>query len=160
MAETVVAVFREHRSAEQAVRDMKEQGIGDDEISLIAKDEGARRGGGEEPSYEDQNLADGTTTGGALGGLAGLLAGAGALLIPGIGPIIAAGPLAGALTGVVTGGVAGGLIDYGIPEERGQHYEDRVREGKILVTVRSRGEDAESAVEILKENGAEEVETH
>jgi hypothetical protein len=159
MEGTVVAVFREQRSAEQAVRDMREQGFGDDEISIIAKDE-RRRGGGGEMSYENQNLADGTTTGGALGGLAGLLAGAGALLIPGIGPIIAAGPLAGALTGVVTGGVAGGLIDYGIPEERGQHYEDRVREGKVLVTVRSEEEETQSAMDILKENGAEEVEIH
>lgn len=161
MAETVVALFRDHSSAERAVRDMKERGFGDEEISLVAKDEeGGRRGGEGEMSYEDQNLADGTTTGGALGGLAGLLAGAGALLIPGIGPIIAAGPLAGALTGVVTGGVAGGLIDYGIPEERGQHYEEQVKEGKILVTVRSRGEELERAAQILKENGAEEVETH
>ena len=159
MEGTVVAVFREQRSAEQAVRDMKGQGFGDDEISIIARDE-RRRGGRGEMNYEDQNLADGTTTGGALGGLAGLLAGAGALLIPGIGPIIAAGPLAGALTGVVTGGVAGGLIDYGIPEERGRHYEDRVREGKILVTVRSEEEEAQSAMDILKENGAEEVEVH
>ncbi len=160
MEETVVAIFREHRAAESAVRSMKERGFGDNEISLIARDEEGHGQGGEDISYEDQNLADGTTTGGALGGLAGLLAGAGALLIPGIGPIIAAGPLAGALTGVVTGGVAGGLIDYGIPEERGQHYESRVREGNILVAVRTDGKKTEDAAEILKENGAEEVETH
>lgn len=160
MEKTVVAIFRDHRAAESAVRDMKEKGISGNDISIIARDEERRDGGGEETSYEDQNLADGTTTGGALGGLAGLLAGAGALLIPGIGPIIAAGPLAGALTGLATGGVAGGLIDYGIPEERGQHYEEKVREGRILVTARTDERNAESAMEIFKENGAEEVEVH
>jgi uncharacterized membrane protein len=159
MEKTVVAIFRDHRAAESSVRDMKEKGISDKDISLIARDEERRDSGGE-MSYEDQNLADGTTTGGALGGLAGLLAGAGALLIPGIGPIIAAGPLAGGLTGVVTGGVAGGLIDYGIPEERGQHYEDKVREGRILVSARTDERNADSAMEVFKENGAEEVEIH
>ena len=63
-------------------------------------------------SFGDQNLAEGTYTGGALGGIAGLLAGVGALLIPGIGPIVAAGPIAATLTGVVGGGLAGGLIDW------------------------------------------------
>lgn len=159
MEATVMAVFRDHSSAERAVREMKERGFGQEEISLIAKDEESR-GGGEDMSYEDQNLADGTTAGGALGGLAGLLAGAGALLIPGIGPIIAAGPLAGALTGVVTGGVAGGLIDYGIPEERGRHYEERVRQGRILVMVEAREGQSREAEEILQECGAEEVESH
>ncbi len=72
---------------------------------------GEQQGEGQEGevSYDDQNLSDGTLTGGALGGLAGLALGAGALVIPGLGPIIAAGPLAGILTGALTGGVAGGF---------------------------------------------------
>ncbi len=160
MSETVVALFKDSDRAKEAIRDMREKGFGDNEISLIAKDERGGQDGDKDISYEDQNLADGTATGGALGGLTGLLAGAGALLIPGIGPIIAAGPLAGALTGVVTGGVAGGLIDYGIPEEKGQHYEERVKEGDTLITLQASEEKADKAAKILKEYGAEEVSVH
>ncbi|WP_350345009.1 hypothetical protein PRVXT_001458 [Proteinivorax tanatarense] len=111
-----------------------------------------------ELSFEDQNLTDGTLTGGALGGLAGLAVGAGALIIPGLGPIIAAGPMAGILTGALTGGVAGGLVDYGIPEERSKHYESKVQQGHILVILES--DDTEDAASIMREKGAQDVETH
>lgn len=160
MEGTVIGIFESEDIAEKAVRNMKEKGFGDNEISIVAKDHKGEVGEDGDISYEDQNLADGTAAGGALGGLTGLLAGAGALLIPGVGPIIAAGPLAGALTGVVTGGVAGGLIDYGIPEERGEHYEQKVKEGNILVTLRTEEEKAEEASSILKKYGAEDVEIH
>ncbi|HHX77028.1 MAG TPA: GDYXXLXY domain-containing protein [Firmicutes bacterium] len=157
MSNTVAAIFHDKDDAEIAVRSLKEKGFGDRDISLIAKneEEGGREG---DMSFEEQNLSDGTAAGGALGGLAGLLAGAGALLIPGVGPIIAAGPLAAALTGVVTGGVVGGLIDYGIPEEKGRYYEERIRQGDILVTLKT--DKSKEAVRILEENGAEKVEIH
>ncbi len=154
MSKVVIGVFDEQDTAESAIRELKAQGF-DREISLVARDSeeaGAGMGG--------QDLTAGTVTGGALGGLAGLLAGAGALLIPGIGPIIAAGPLAAGLTGVVTGGVAGGLIDYGIPEGRGEYYEEQVRQGSILVTLKSSAEKVDLAASILRDHGAQDVETH
>src|SRR5690554_5074615 len=106
------------------------------------------------------SIADGTTWGGALGGVAGLLAGVGALAIPGIGPIIAAGPLAGVLSGAVTGGVAGGLIDLGIPEERGRHYEENLKQGGVLAVIETSSDKVDDASEILRENGASDVESH
>lgn len=109
---------------------------------------------------EDQDLTEGVFTGGALGGIAGLLAGAGALLIPGVGPIIAAGPIAATLTGVVTGGIAGSLVDYGIPEARGEYYEEQVRQGGILLTVRAGNEQVDDAASVMRRYGAEDVETH
>lgn len=160
MERTVIAIFREKNQAESAIRSMKENGFDDNEISLLARDEGSETEDREESGFENQNLADGSSVGGVLGGLTGLLAGAGALLIPGIGPVIAAGPLAGALTGVITGGVAGGLIDYGIPEERGEHYEQRVKEGNVLLTIHVSEDMTRKASKILKRNGAQEVETH
>ena len=84
----------------------------------------------------------------------------GALLIPGVGPIIAAGPIAATLTGVVTGGIAGGLIDYGIPEERGEYYEEQVRQGGILVSMKASDEKVEEAASILRQYGASDVELH
>jgi len=87
----------------------------------------------------------------------GVLAGAGALAIPGIGPIVAAGPLAAALTGAVAGGVAGGLLDMGIPEEEGKRYEEDVKQGKVLAIVETDQGRASDAEEILRSQGADEV---
>jgi len=105
------------------------------------------------------SLSSGVTTGGILGGLAGLAAGAGALAIPGIGPLVAAGPLAGVISGAATGGVAGGLIDWGIPSDRSDFYEGKVREGRILATVRTEDHKVDRAASILRNNGATDVET-
>lgn len=117
-------------------------------------------GENKEVSYEGQNLADGTMTGGAIGGLSGLALGAGLLIIPGLGPIVAAGPLAGILTGALTGGIAGGLIDYGIPEEHSKEYEQKINEGKIIAIIHAEGERLEEVKALLREYGAREIETH
>jgi uncharacterized membrane protein len=159
MSQTVVGLFRSKEQAEEAIRELKNRDFENQEISLIAKDDEGGKSGG--TGFENQNLSDGTATGGAVGGIAGLLAGAGALLIPGIGPIIAAGPLAGALTGIVTGGIAGGLIDYGIPEEEGERLEQEVHKGSILVAVEADDEElAEECASVFRENGSDEVKIH
>jgi uncharacterized membrane protein len=158
MSRVVIAVFNEKDRAESALQELKEKGYERD-LSLVARDE-ERSGETDTTSFGDQNLAEGTYTGGALGGIAGLLAGVGALLIPGIGPIVAAGPIAATLTGVVGGGIAGGLIDYGIPEERGEYYEEQVRQGGILVSVKAPDERIDEAASILRHFGASDVETH
>ncbi len=164
MTKTVAGVFTTTASAEVCINSMRERGFGDNEISLVAKDErqGNETSGEGETTmgYDDQNVGDGTATGGILGGVAGLLAGVGALVVPGLGPIIAAGPIAGVLTGAVTGGVAGGLIDYGIPEQQGEYYESRVKEGDVLVLISTSDEKADEAESLLNEYGAENVEAH
>jgi uncharacterized membrane protein len=88
------------------------------------------------------------------------LAGVGALAIPGIGPIVAAGPLAGALSGAVTGGVAGGLIDLGIPEDKGRQYEENLKQGGVLAVIETSDDKANDASSILRQYGAKDVETH
>ena len=105
-------------------------------------------------------ILDGTLTGGAIGGIGGLILGAGALMIPGIGPIIAAGPIAAALGGAVAGGITGGLIDWGIPAEESQHYEEEVIQGSILAIIRTDSGKVNSVAQILKQNGAKEVKSH
>lgn len=154
MSKVVLGVFQDRDQAEDALSDLKEQGF-DRDVSLIARDAERDQGG-----MEGQDLTEGTFTGGALGGITGLLAGVGALLIPGIGPIIAAGPIAATLTGVVAGGIAGGLVDYGIPEERGEYYEEQVRQGAILISMKSSDEKVDAAAAILRDHGATDVETH
>ncbi len=154
MTKSVVGVFHDKGRAESALRELKERGYERD-ISLIARDEEK-----DALSMENQDLTEGAFTGGALGGIAGLLAGTGALLIPGVGPIIAAGPIAATLTGVVTGGIAGSLVDYGIPEERREHFEEQVKQGGILLTLKASEERVEDAASVLRDHGAEDVETN
>ena len=163
MAKAVIGVFRSVNRAREAINELKAKGFNEREITLIANEkkefeEDNERGGN--LTMERQNLGEGVMTGGALGGIAGLLAGTGALLIPGVGPIIAAGPLAAFLTGVVGGGLVGGLVDFGIPEERGQHYEERVKRGDILVTVKAEDDEVSQITSVLKRYGGEDVEVH
>ncbi|MBO8138754.1 MAG: DUF1269 domain-containing protein, partial [Desulfotomaculum sp.] len=106
------------------------------------------------------SVADGATTGGALGAAAGLAVGAGALAIPGLGPLLAAGPIAGMLSGAATGGLAGGLIDFGIPEAEGRRYEEKVKQGHTLVAVQTDENRVNQAAEILRKYHGEEVKVH
>lgn len=151
---TVVGVFDNKDSAEDAIRQIKDLGFNEDEISLVAK--------GDEENNDDlnQDLTNGATTGGALGGLAGIAAGVGALAIPGIGPILAAGPIAAGLTGAAAGGLTGGLVDMGIPQERGDYYENEVKSGKILAAIETEDDNIDDIASALRNNGASDVETH
>ncbi len=162
MSKAVIGVFRSEDRAKEAINDLRAEGYDEREISMIVRDDEGGEGEekGEGFTMERQDLSEGVISGGALGGVAGILAGAGALLIPGVGPIVAAGPLAAFLTGVVGGGIVGGLVDYGIPEERGRHFENRVKQGDILVTLKVEEEKAEEVTSLLRRYGAEDVESH
>ena len=98
----------------------------------LCRKKGGSQQGSQGYDYVEDDITDGALTGGTLGGIGGLILGAGALAIPGVGPIIAAGPIAAALGGAVAGGVAGGLIDWGIPAEVSHRYEQQVAQGGIL----------------------------
>lgn len=164
MGKTVLGLFKNERVAEEAVHDLRNAGF-EKEISILAKDKEQKSGQGGKgmgnTSFEaSDSLADGATTGGILGGLAGLAAGAGALAIPGIGPIVAAGPISGILAGAATGGVAGSLVDWGIPETRGKQIESEIKEGKVMVAISASQEKVDSAEKILRDHGAENIEVH
>ncbi|HHY13721.1 MAG TPA: hypothetical protein GX526_03665 [Thermoanaerobacterales bacterium] len=160
MAKTVIGVFSSEDQAESAVNEMRDSGFNDEEISIVAKDSSQQENLEQDDTTMGMDFRGGTTTGGVLGGLAGLALGAGALTIPGLGPIIAMGPIAGMLSGAAIGGVTGGLVDWGVPEDRGKHYEEKVKEGHILTAVRTDDRKVDKAADILRENGASDVETH
>lgn len=161
MAKTVLGTFPSRDTAERAVQELKGKGF-EKEISVVTKDD--KRGDWVErdqaPYSGGDTVMNGATTGGTIGALVGLAAGVGALAIPGIGPVLAAGPIAGALSGAATGGIAGGLVDWGIPAERGRFYEDKVKQGNILVSVRCDDAKVNDAAQILRNNGARDVESH
>lgn len=151
-------IFSFREQAERAINELRQQGF-DKEISAVHKGEEKRP---EDPMITNftggDRIADGATGGATIGGLAGLALGAGALAIPGFGPLIAAGPIAAMLSGAATGGIAGGLVDYGIPAEKGREFEQRIRQGKMLVSVKADDDKAEQAARTLRQAGGENVE--
>jgi hypothetical protein len=109
-----------------------------------------------------EGIAAGAGTGAAVGGVLGWLVGVGAIAIPGVGPLIAAGPIVAALAGAgaagATGGLVGGLLGAGIPEVEAKRYAGRIREGGYLITVHCDDREwAKRAEEILETTGGRDV---
>lgn len=125
-------------------------------------------GGGLTERVRDRDANDasgaaaGAVTGGVVGGAAGLAASLMGLAIPGIGPIIAAGPivatLSGAGVGAVAGGLIGGLTDMGVSRTDAEYYAESVRRGGALVTVRADDDRAEQAADVMRAHGAIDIE--
>ncbi len=166
---TVLAVFDTPASADTAVRELTSVGVDRSDISVIAHDRDKRYESTTGFDTGDRAKAtDGTTVGenvagGALfGGLGGLALGLAALAIPGIGPVVAAGPLATALAGAAIGAAGGGIIgalkDAGVPDEDAGLYAESVRRGGTLVTVHCDSDRADEVSRILDRNGAVDVE--
>ncbi|WP_378952446.1 hypothetical protein [Pelosinus sp. sgz500959] len=155
--QTIIGVFGSRSNAENAVNALRQQGFTTEEINIISKKQENDDDSGND---SDDDIFDGTLTGSTLGGIGGLLLGAGALAIPGIGPIIAAGPIAGAISGAIAGGITGGLIDWGIPADESHHYEQEVVQGSILAIIRTDVAKVNSVAQILRQNGAKEVKSH
>ncbi len=154
MAKTVMGVFERREQAEKALNALREQGFSESEVSVVGRkdgDAGGERGG------HGPDLGRGTTWGAGIGAATGLLTTAGALAIPGIGPLVALGPLGAALGGAATGGVAGALVDWGIPQNRGRQVEEEIKQGRFVTLVEANGK-SDRAAEVLKQNGAKEVE--
>jgi uncharacterized membrane protein len=129
---TLVKTFDDAGEAERAVHALHDAGFARDDLGWIARSRSS--------NVEISNAAmEGAAVGGALGGLAGLLIGFAALAIPGIGPVVVAGPLVSTLAGVGVGAAAGGIIDalihVGIPEEEAREHAERLGAGGAIVTV-------------------------
>ncbi|MNO62657.1 Heat induced stress protein YflT [compost metagenome] len=144
MTKKIVGIFDTEQEATRAIEGLHNQGFSNDEISVITRDRDELRHISDDTGTKaPEGVATGAATGGVLGGVTGLLAGIGALAIPGIGPILAAGPIVATLTGVAVGagagGLVGGLIGLGIPEDEAKEYEEYVESGKILVLVEDNG---------------------
>lgn len=156
MAKSIVGLFDQMQVAQEAVQELIDIGIARDNISLIANDaqgHGARALKVETDEESEEHPAAGAATGAVIGGLAGLLLGLGALAIPGIGPVLAAGPLVAALggagLGAVTGGVIGALTQAGVPERDANVFAEGLRRGGTLLLVYASEEQADSVSEVM-----------
>ena len=142
--DTVVAVFHDRDDAQDAINALRDAGFMSDDVSILARDRDvAGRLADDTGTEAAAGAATGALAGGLLGGVAGWLVGIGALAIPGVGPIIAAGPIAaalgGAALGAASGGIIGALTGAGVPEDEARYYDDEFRRGGIVVTVQARG---------------------
>jgi uncharacterized membrane protein len=159
----VFCIAKSHSQAEQIVERLQSSGFPSNEISILLPDtEGKHDIGHVKATKAPEGAATGATAGGVTGGVLGLLAGIGALAIPGVGPFIAAGPIMAALSGAAiggtAGGVVGGLVGLGIPEIEAKRYEEKLRSGNYLIAVHTHdGDQEDRAKEIFKNAGADDV---
>jgi hypothetical protein len=162
---TVYCLVKNDSQAIRIANRLKNSGFSPNDISILSPD----RGGVRDLAHQDstkapEGAATGAGTGAVLGGALGWLVGVGSLAIPGVGPLIAAGPILAALSGAALGGTAGGitggLIGLGIPEYEAQQYEGKLREGNILLSVHADDSDEASRIrQIMNEEQAESIST-
>lgn len=159
----VFCIVDSEAQATRIVDDLKSTGISNADISALFPDkQGTRDFAHEQQTKAPEGAATGASAGGLLGGTLGWLAGIGALAIPGVGPLIAAGPimglLSGAAVGAATGGLTGALIGYGIPELEAKQYEGKVKGGNILLSVHTDdGQKVSRVKEIMKRHNAKDI---
>ncbi|NHC37386.1 general stress protein [Scytonema millei] len=167
-----VGVFRSRREAENALNALRDSGFSTDRVSVLAKDADRNeeiagvgvqdrndmkdRGDNESP----EGAGIGAVTGTALGGVGGLLVGLEALIIPGVGPFLAAGTvattLAGAGIGAAAGAIVGALTGLGIPEEDAKAYDKRISQGDYLVMIEGTQSEIDRAGSLLRDRGIQQ----
>src|SRR5215475_10864492 len=159
----VFGIYRTRAGAEQAVDVLIENGFRNADISvLLPENQGTKDFAHEKNTKAPEGVTSGVVAGGITGGVLGLLTGIGALAIPGLGPLIAAGPIVAALAGAgavgTLGGIVGALVGMGIPEYEARRYEGRIREGGVLLSVHAdNSEWVRRAKEILERSGAQDI---
>ena len=164
MANTsVFAVYATREQVERTVDALRTKGFRATDVSVLwPENVGSKDLAHEMHTKAPEGATAGAGTGAIIGGTLGWLAGIGALAIPGIGPLIAAGPIVAALAGAgavgALGGITGALAGLGIPEYEAKRYEGRVRKGGILLSVHADDSQwAKRGREVLNETGAEDI---
>ena len=168
MIKTAIGSFDSIAEAASVAFELRAAGFLENDVNVVANNtrrEYANDVDPRPPGAPAEDAATGTAAGvvagGALGGAAGLAASLMGIAIPGVGAILAAGPIAAALVGAGAGAVAGGLIgglaDLGVPETHAEYYAEAVRRGGALVTVRTDASRTEEAEKIMRENGAIDI---
>src|SRR4026208_642204 len=159
----VFGIYKSVQHAERAVDTLVLGTFTNDDISVLMPDQQSSKDfAHEKHTKAPEGATTGAATGGTIGGTLGLLAGIGALAIPGLGPFIAAGPIMATLAGVGVGGAVGGLVGalvgLGIPEYEAKRYESRVKDGGVLLSVHcATSDDITRAKELLKRTGADDI---
>jgi rhodanese-related sulfurtransferase len=160
---SVFGIYLTRSNVESAVNALKDAGFSNSDVSILLPETVKTADlATENTTKAPEGAAVGAGSGAALGGALGWLVGVGALAIPGIGPVVAAGPLLAALAGVgiggALGGFAGSLVGMGIPESEAKKYEGKLLKGGILVAVHCETEQqVNRAKEVLQSSGAQDI---
>lgn len=160
---SVFCIATSEQQAAAIVDRLKRAGFSNKDISTLLKDHaGAREFAQSKDTKAPEGAATGAGAGAVVGGALGWLAGIGALSIPGIGPLVAAGPISAALSaaavGGAVGGIAGALVGMGIPEGDARHYEAKVKRGGVFLSVHTEdAEETQLAEDIFREEDAEDI---
>ena len=160
---SVFCIATSRGQADRIVDELKAANFSHNDISVLFPDKGTSRDFAHEKNTKaPEGATTGVAAGGAVGGTLGLLAGVGALAIPGVGPFIAAGPIMGALAGLGVGGAVGGLVGalvgMGVPEYEAKRYEGRVKDGGVLLSVHcATSDEITRAKKILEQTGAQDI---
>jgi hypothetical protein len=161
--ESVFGIYHTGDQAARGVEDLLTAGFSNDDISvLLPGSHSSRSLSHEKASKAPEGTTAGVVGGGLLGGTLGLLAGLGMLSVPGIGQLIAVGPIVAALAGVGAGGTVGGLIGalvgMGIPEYEAKRYEGQLKAGGVLLSVHCNSKlRLEKALMLLRQTGAQDI---
>ena len=159
----VFGIFRSPNETERAVDHLLAAGFSNSDISvLLPDDDSARKFAHEKSTKAPEGATTGGAAGGVIGGTLGLLAGIGMLAIPGVGPLIAAGPIMAALAGLgmgsAFGGIVGALVGMGIPEYEAKRLVGHVKDGGILLSVHcDTPEEIAAAEDALEATGAQDI---
>jgi hypothetical protein len=159
----VFGIYPNRFAVEEAVEHLRKTGFRNTDISVLFQDnQGTKDFAHEKNTKAPEGVTTGVVAGGLAGGVLGWLVGIGALAIPGLGPLIAAGPIVAALAGAgavgTLGGFVGALAGMGIPEYEAKRYEGRIREGGVLLSVHCDSSDwVKRAKEVLAHTGAQDI---
>ena len=161
----VFGIYGTHEAVDRGADTLVRSGFASSDISvLLPENLGSKSIATQKATKAPEGAAAGASTGAVLGGTLGLLAGIGALAIPGVGPLIAAGPIMAALTGVgvgvggAVGGLTGALVGMGIPEYEAKRYEGHLQHGGILLSVHcDTSDEIKRAKEIMQRTGAQDI---
>jgi hypothetical protein len=160
---SVFGIYRDRPGVEEAVDALRAAGFRGTDISvLFQENQGTKDFAHEKNTKAPEGATAGGIAGGIAGGVLGWLTGIGLLAIPGLGPLIAAGPIVAALAGVgavgAVGGIIGALAGLGVPEYEARRFEGRIKQGGVLLSVHCDNDDwVKRAKEMLRQTGAEDI---
>ncbi len=169
---TLVAVYDDIEKARRVVEELREANYDPADIGLVVLDREGQYSNylNNNPVHSDAHDVDakeGAAFGAAAGGLTGLLVGLAALAIPGVGPVLAAGPVAaallggavGAAAGAATGSIVAGLVDLGVPQDEAGIYAEAVRRGGAMVVLKARDDATDNAIAIMRGHSPVDLES-
>jgi Protein of unknown function (DUF3341) len=158
-------IYPDQGTVTDAIEMLKSAGFRQTDISVLCPENlGSKDFAHEKHTKAPEGAVAGGGSGALIGGAVGWLLGAGALIVPGMELVAAAGPMMGMFSGLglgaALGGLTGALAGAGMPEYEAKRYEGRVRKGGILLSVHcDNAEWAKTARSVLKRSGASHIAT-